>query len=210
MAILKRCLTSEIRDGLGDSLSSPLLYQEALKQLESTYEHPQIVSRTYIQSLTQLPRVSANDYKVLLKFSQAVKGAVASLRSRGYQHELETPGLLDIIVTKLTSEVQSRWGRQIVKNRPISLTLQDFAKWFSQYVKGEMMAKNSQIFMNPIPSAKSKGGSKPGRQPESRSGFPPTINAITHPANSDRCSSKTKASQQAERPPKKLICLCCV
>ncbi|KZS09742.1 Uncharacterized protein APZ42_025962 [Daphnia magna] len=40
MAILKRCLTSEIRDGLSDSLSSPALYQEALKELESTYGHP--------------------------------------------------------------------------------------------------------------------------------------------------------------------------
>ncbi|EFX61622.1 hypothetical protein DAPPUDRAFT_272423 [Daphnia pulex] len=56
MAILKRCLTSEIRDGLGDSLSSPALYQEALQELESTYGHPQIVSRTYIQSLIQLQR----------------------------------------------------------------------------------------------------------------------------------------------------------
>ncbi|XP_046632214.1 uncharacterized protein LOC124311889 [Daphnia pulicaria] len=210
MAILKRCLTSEIRDGLGDSLSSPALYQEALQELESTYGHPQIVSRTYIQSLIQLQRVSANDYKALLKFSQAVNGVVASLRSGGYQHELKSSGLLDIIVTKLPSEVQSRWGRQIVKNHPVSQTLQDFATWFSKFVKGEMMAKHSQISLTPITPAKPKSGSKPGRQPDNKSGFSPTINAVTHPATSGgSSSSKSKTAQQAEAPPKKLICLLC-
>ena len=62
MAILKRCLTPEIRDGLGDSLSSPALYSEALKELESTYGHPSLISRTYFQSLIQLQRVNNNDY----------------------------------------------------------------------------------------------------------------------------------------------------
>jgi hypothetical protein len=37
MTILRSCLTAEIRDGLGDSLSSPALYSQALKDLESTY-----------------------------------------------------------------------------------------------------------------------------------------------------------------------------
>ncbi|EFX67510.1 hypothetical protein DAPPUDRAFT_261559 [Daphnia pulex] len=44
---------------------------------------------------------------------------------------------MDILVTKLPSEVQSRWGRQIVKNHPVSQTLQDFASWFSKFVKGK-------------------------------------------------------------------------
>ena len=46
MATLKRCLTQEIKDGLGDSLSSPALYLEALKELESTHGHPSLISRS--------------------------------------------------------------------------------------------------------------------------------------------------------------------
>jgi hypothetical protein len=66
MAILKRSLSDDIRSGLGDSLSSPPLYHEALAELESTYGHPKIVSRAYIQSLMELPKGSNNDYKMLL------------------------------------------------------------------------------------------------------------------------------------------------
>ncbi|KZS00939.1 Uncharacterized protein APZ42_002569, partial [Daphnia magna] len=47
MAILKQCLTQDIQDGLGDSLSSSALYEKALRELEETYGHPQLVSRSY-------------------------------------------------------------------------------------------------------------------------------------------------------------------
>ncbi|KAI9558390.1 hypothetical protein GHT06_015169 [Daphnia sinensis] len=72
MAILKQCLTQDIRDGLGDSLSSPALYEKALRELEETYGHPQLVSRSYIQSLINLPKLNMNDYKSFhLAFSVA-------------------------------------------------------------------------------------------------------------------------------------------
>jgi hypothetical protein len=58
MALLKRSLSEDIRNGLGDSLSSSALYSEALTELENTYGHPQIVSRAYIQSLIELPKLS--------------------------------------------------------------------------------------------------------------------------------------------------------
>jgi hypothetical protein len=63
MAVLKRSLSPEIRNGLGDSLSSPALYSEALQELEATYGHPYIVSRAYFQTITNLPKVNNSDYK---------------------------------------------------------------------------------------------------------------------------------------------------
>ena len=68
MAILKRCLIPEIQNGLGDSFSSPALYSQALKELESTYGLLSLISRTYFQSVIQLQRVNQNDHKAL-KFS---------------------------------------------------------------------------------------------------------------------------------------------
>jgi hypothetical protein len=144
------------------------LYSQALKELESTYGHPSLISRIYFQSLIQLPRVNQNDYKALLKFSQTVNGAVASLKSGGYSHELQSSSLLDTITGKLPSEVQSRWGRQIVKKQPVCLNLQDFAAWLSIFVKGEMMAKHCQFNVAPVPPVKPKPGSRPGRQTENQ------------------------------------------
>jgi hypothetical protein len=152
MAILKQCLTLENRDGLGDSLSSPGLYDQSLRELQPKYGHPQIISKTYLQTIIQLPRVNSNDYKTLLKFSQAANG--------GYQHELESPGFVSIKSSKLPPEVQSMWGINIVRTHLICLTLQDFSLWLSTVVKGEVVAKNSQIQLILTPPIKTKKDQK--------------------------------------------------
>ena len=112
MALLKRSLSEEIRNGLGDSLSSSALYSEALTELENTYGHPQIVSRAYIQSLIELPKVNNNDYKTLLKFSQTLNGAVSSLKNGGYEHELKASGLLELILAKLPASYKAGGGKR--------------------------------------------------------------------------------------------------
>ena len=108
IAILKRSLSDDIRSGLGDSLSSPSLYHEAFAELESTYGHPKIISRVYIQSLMELPKVSNNDDKMPLKFSQTVTRSVSSLKNGGYENELKSSSILEFVLEKLPSELQSR------------------------------------------------------------------------------------------------------
>jgi hypothetical protein len=83
------------------------------------------------------------------------------LKSGGYSHELQSSSLLTTITTKLPSEVQSRWGRQIIKNHPVCLNLQDFAAWLRRLVKGKMMAKHCQFNVTPDSPVKPKSGSKP-------------------------------------------------
>ena len=205
MAILKRCLTQEIKDGLGDSLSSPALCSEALKELESTYGHPSLISRTYFQSLIQLQRVNNNDYKALLKFSQTVSGAVASLKNGGYQHELQSSSLLDTITMKLPSEIQSRWGRRIAKSHPVCLTLQDFSSWLSLFVKGEMMAKHC-ITTPSTSTPHGKSSQKPGRQnSDAKPKFAPSVNSIAK----KQSTPTTAVKQTATKESKTLTCLLC-
>lgn len=113
MATLKISLTDDIKSSLGDSLSNSQLYTNALEILKNTYGHPQIASRAYIQSIIDLPRVNHNDFRTLLKFSQSLSGSAAYLKEGGYSHELLSSGLLQLIVTKLPAELQSRWGRKV-------------------------------------------------------------------------------------------------
>ncbi len=118
MALLKRSLSEEIRNGLGDSLSSSALYSEALTELKNTYGHPQIVSRAYIQSLIELPKVNNNDYKTLLKFSQTLDEAVSSLKNGGYEHELKASGLLVSNFSQASSRVTKQVGEKDSQDSP--------------------------------------------------------------------------------------------
>lgn len=191
MALLKRSLSEDIRSGLGDALSSSSLYTEALEVLQSTYGHPHLVSKAYIQTLIELPKVNSNDYKGLLKASQSINGAVSSLRDGGFHNELQSSSLLDIIVTKLPLDIQSRWGRKIVKKHPICLTLEDFASWLHTHFKGEMMAKH--ITMNT--SFTNKNGQKTGRPQDSKTKPMPTINTISNGIG-DQNQNKPQSSSQ--------------
>ena len=45
MALLKLCLTDDMKDNLGDTLNDPSMYNEALKQLAYTFGNPILVSK---------------------------------------------------------------------------------------------------------------------------------------------------------------------
>ena len=137
MAILKQCLTQDIRDGLGDSLSSQALYDTALQELEETYGHPQLVSRSYIQTLINLPKVNMNDYKSLLKASQSINGSVASLKSGGREQELQSVTLMELVNSKMPSDIQSRWGKNISKNHPRCLICKTSPNGYTQSSKAK-------------------------------------------------------------------------
>jgi hypothetical protein len=200
MAIVKQCLTQDIRDGLGDSLSSPALYDKALRELEETYGHPQQVSRSYIQSLTNLPKLNMNDYKSLMKASQNINGSVALLKSGGYEKELYSVTLMELAHSKMPPDIQSRWGKKISKNHPRWVNLQDFADWLHSVVKGEMMAKHCQLKIEKDQQQKQKMG----RQKDPGVRFPPKINTILPPQQQGNKEGKAKEKDQAENHPKKL------
>ena len=182
-------------------MSSPALYSEALKELESTYGHPSLISRTYFRSLIQLQRVNNNDYKALLKFSQTVSGAVASLKNGGYQQELLSSSLLDAM--KLPAEVQSRWGRRIAKSHPVCLTFQEFSTWLSLFVKGEMMAKHC-ITTPSTSTPHGKSSQKPGRQNSyAKPKFPPSVNSIAKKQSTPTTATKQTTAKES----KTLTCL---
>ena len=77
----------------------------------------------------------------MLRFSIALRGAVTTLRSGGYEHEL-TAGLVDTVLDKLPIEIQSRWGEKIVDKFPDVLTMEDFEPWLHKLVQAQMVIRH--------------------------------------------------------------------
>ena len=113
--LLERCAIGNSEDGTFEKLfdvrypgqlmrlsQRSCLYDEALIELESTYGHLNIIARTYIRLILNLPKLThLSDYKSSLNFSTTLRGAVASFRNGGYEHELSAGSLLEGIVEKL-------------------------------------------------------------------------------------------------------------
>jgi hypothetical protein len=189
MALLRSCLKSNIQQSLGDCLNDPALYEAALEELECTYCHPHLISRTYIRSILDLPKVLYfNDYRALLGFSTSLCGAVSSLKNGGYENELNSGGLLEIILDNLPADIQSKWGKKIVKLHPQFLTLQDFVPWLHTIVKAEMVVKHAKASNSqPTEGKAGRQDRKPGRQIQSKLNSPvsPTILSISTASNSN-------------------------
>ncbi len=62
---------------------------------------------------------------------------------------------MELIYSKLSPDIQSRWGKKLSKSNNC-LNLQDFADWLHSVVKGEMMVKHCQIKIGGEQQAKQK------------------------------------------------------
>ena len=198
MALLRSCLKPNIQQSLGDCLNDVSLYDAALEKLMCTYGHPHLISRTYIRTILDLPKVThVYDYRAILGFSTSLRGAVSSLKNGGYEHELNSGGMLEIILEKLPADIQSKWGRKIIKTHPQLLTLQDFVPWLHTIVKAEMVIKHSKSIINPTEGKGAKQErAKTGRQPNEKPtpSIPPTILSISTTTNPKSKSDKPAQS----------------
>ena len=203
MAILRMCTTPDIHKSLGDCLNDPKMYATAWKELNQTYGHPQLVSKAYFRTLMNLPKVvDVNDYKNLLAFSTNLRGAVSSLRNGGFGAEVELSGWLEVITEKLPSNLQSKWGRKVMKSSPEILSLEDFSDWLHDYVKGEMAVKHVQLMSQPKDDKQPKRDGNQGRRKDSKDSKPvTTIMATIAPTASAVPKSKTDEAKSAEHCP---------
>ncbi len=87
---------------------------------------------------------------------------MASLKNGGYAKELEAGSLLEIALDKLPPELQSKWGRKIIKSHLIALSLQDFSAWLHDIFKAEIVVKHGKLLSQPNKSV--AGLKKPGQQ----------------------------------------------
>jgi len=196
MALLKLCLTEDMKDNLGDTLNDPMMYNEALKQLANTFGNPILVSKSYVHTLMNLPKVtSMQDYQGLMSLSNKLKGAVASLKYGGFERELVSSSTLESVLCKLPDEFQIKWGQQVMKNLPKPLTLIEFCDWFSSKMLGQMFVKHARYSSTAV--VKDRKGSKDekGGKPSSK-----VLNVAIGSADStaDKKKERTKPS-----------CCCC-
>ena len=124
-----------------------------------------------------------NDYRVILNFSTSLRGAVSSLKNGGYENELNSGWMLEIILDQLPVEIQSKVGKKVVKIHLQLLTLQDFVPWFHAIVKAEMVVKHAKITSNPTEGKIGKQERNSGRLTSSKptQSIPPTILSIGSP-----------------------------
>ncbi len=110
-----------------------------MQKLHRKYGHPQLVVRSYIQGLMELP--SIREGEDVDDFSAKLHGAVATLEASGYGHELNSSVALNGIAAKHPHSMVARWGRRVNRLLPRTPTLRDLDVW----VEDEMMSVKNVV-----------------------------------------------------------------
>lgn len=135
LSMLHTMLAQKLREGMSQILNSPMAYRQALQELRRKYGHPHLIARTYIQGLMELSPFQGGE--VLEDFSTQLHGAVTTLDSAGYGHELDSSVALEGLVRKLPGAMIARWGRHVNQLLPGIPSLRDLDAWLEDEVMGE-------------------------------------------------------------------------
>ncbi len=113
--LVRNMLHEDLQRAFGQILSSPLTYQQALQDLWSWYGRPHLVVQAYIRDLRSIPPLKEYDIEALGSFQQRLHGAICSLQTAGYGHELTSSIALSDLVEKLPDRMASGWGKHVHK-----------------------------------------------------------------------------------------------
>ncbi|KZR99552.1 Uncharacterized protein APZ42_004535, partial [Daphnia magna] len=104
-AFLKQLLTTEVRSYIADYLENPSTYYDALVELKKRYGQPQVVARSHLMALINLPSVRDDDSEALAKLNRTLHGIMHTLRTGGYKRDLESGMTLEHVVSRLPSQM---------------------------------------------------------------------------------------------------------
>ncbi|XP_045027085.1 uncharacterized protein LOC123470615 [Daphnia magna] len=174
-AFLKQLLTTEVRSYISEYLDNPSTYYDALVELKKRYGQPQVVARSHLMALMNLPSIREDDSEALAKLKRTLYGAMHALRTGGYEQDLESGMTLEHVVSRLPPRMRSSWGVKVYRMTPTRATLKDLAKWIDEMVMGELMTRPS-THRFPAPQKEKKAGSaKPSTKPTPLFGKGPVV-----------------------------------
>ncbi|XP_045027087.1 uncharacterized protein LOC123470617 [Daphnia magna] len=172
---LKQLLTTEVRSYIAEYLDNPSTYYDALVELKKRYGQPQVVARSHLMALMNIPLIRDDDSEALAKLKRTLHGAMHALRTGGYEQDLESGMALEHVVSRLPPRMKSSWGVKVYRMTPTRATLKDLAKWIDEMVMGDLMTRPS-THRSPAPQKEKKAGSaKPSTKPTRLFGKGPVV-----------------------------------
>jgi len=149
--LLKEMLSSDLQHTFSHILSSPLTYQQALKDLWGWYGRPHLVLKAHMEDMKNLPVLQEDDPSALASFYQKIHGTATLLKTAGYGYEMKSSILLNYLVEKLPHHLATDWGHHVrkllEKHKDVlesAPDIENFDRWLASRVMAERFTARSQ------------------------------------------------------------------
>ena len=135
MVYLKAAVSGTAERAVSGLLFDGSMYEDALKELETRFGNPQLISKTLIRRLLELPKLQGETTTALRTFTDKLHNVVRTLKKYGHDADLKAATNLEQVLNKLPIPVAERWSRRRIEMNSKELSLEDLAQWLEKEVE---------------------------------------------------------------------------
>uniref|UniRef100_A0A5S6QTI9 CCHC-type domain-containing protein n=1 Tax=Trichuris muris TaxID=70415 RepID=A0A5S6QTI9_TRIMR len=163
LAVLAQLLSPRLREGFAGLLSSPVMYQRVVLELQHLYGDPMATVQSHPIALTEVAPLRSESLEELERFYLQVNGPVSVLEMSRRHNELNSIVLVGQVSRKLTRNLREKWANQLRLHSPDTVNLRNFVNWIRELVIEKRLAAafvNDERIAAPSNSPKGRGGSR--------------------------------------------------
>ncbi|XP_055622225.1 uncharacterized protein LOC129765813 [Toxorhynchites rutilus septentrionalis] len=147
---LQRCLKGNALDSVRSRLLLPASVPHVVQTLRILFGRPDLIIRSLINRIHQLPPPKYERLETLMHFGLAVQNLVDHLKAAGQHNHLSNPVLLQELVEKLPGSLRLDWAIYKNQHQPTTLGV------FGDFMSGLVTAASEVSFTHPEPSTLQK------------------------------------------------------
>ena len=154
MQYLKISLTGQAKaaiSGLGFSLQS---YYPAWYIFCKKFDRLRVEVESELKKIYLYSPVRHDDSNGMVRFANVFTKTVNVVTRLGFQHDLESEGVLRSSTRKLSLQLKEQWLRQLQNHRPLAANLIVFKDWLelTAFIHEGLLAQTTSSFQNRMPT----------------------------------------------------------
>ena len=140
MIYLKASVRGSAEKAIAGMFFTGTMYEEAIKELTDRFGNPELISRSLINKLLELPVLKDDNTSSLRTFVDNLHNIVRTLKSYDHGADLKAAANMQLVISRLPSEIAERWSRRKLELQPKEVDLVDLDKWLETEVQVKEMA----------------------------------------------------------------------
>ena len=140
MIYLKASVRGSAEKAISGMFFTGTMYEEAMKELTHRFGNPELISRSLINKLLELPALDDDNTSSLRTLADNLHNIVRTLKSYDQGADLKAAANIQLFISRLPSETAERWSRRKLESQPKGVDLVELEKWLETEVQVKEMA----------------------------------------------------------------------
>ena len=129
MIYLKASVGGSAEKAIAGMFFTGTMYEEAIKELAHWFGNPELISKSLINKLLELPALKDDNTSSLRTFMDNLHNTVRTLKSYDHGADLRTAARnIQLVVSRLLSVIAERWSRRKLELQPKEAVLANGSK----------------------------------------------------------------------------------